>query len=58
MGVSDTAFTVTALRALEILDSRGNPTLRVDVTSGLGCHRTRRRPFRGVHRLARGGRAA
>jgi enolase len=37
MGVSDTAFTVTALRALEILDSRGNPTLRVDVTLGSGA---------------------
>ena len=31
MGISDTSFTVTDLSALEILDSRGNPTLRVDV---------------------------
>lgn len=40
MGVSDTAFAVTALRALEILDSRGNPTLRVDVTLDTGATAT------------------
>lgn len=40
MGVSDTAFAVTALRALEILDSRGNPTLRVDVTLDTGVTAT------------------
>ena len=31
-----TEFTVTDLSALEILDSRGNPTLRVNVTFGSG----------------------
>ncbi|WP_407343297.1 phosphopyruvate hydratase [Pengzhenrongella phosphoraccumulans] len=30
------SFTVTGLSALEILDSRGNPTLQVDVTLGSG----------------------
>src|SRR5450759_500929 len=37
MGTSDLAFSVTALSALEILDSRGNPTLRVDVKLGSGA---------------------
>ena len=37
MGVSDTAFTITGLSALEILDSRGNPTLQVDVELGSGA---------------------
>lgn len=38
MGVSDTSFAVTALSALEILDSRGNPTLRIDVELSSGAH--------------------
>jgi len=38
MGVSDTSFAVTALSALEILDSRGNPTLRIDVKLASGAH--------------------
>lgn len=33
---TSTEFTVTDLNALEILDSRGNPTLRVNVTLGSG----------------------
>src|SRR5450756_2528340 len=36
MSISGTSFSVTALTALEILDSRGNPTLQVDVTLGSG----------------------
>ncbi len=32
MAGSDSTFTVTTVSALEILDSRGNPTLQVDVT--------------------------
>ncbi|MGV8977816.1 MAG: phosphopyruvate hydratase [Cellulomonas sp.] len=36
MGISDTTFSVTGLSALEILDSRGNPTLRVDVELASG----------------------
>jgi enolase len=38
-------FTVTDLSALEILDSRGNPTLRVNVTFRFGCHGSCRCPF-------------
>ncbi len=37
MGVHDTAFAITELSALEILDSRGNPTLQVDVELGSGA---------------------
>ncbi len=37
MGVSTTAFAITELSALEILDSRGNPTLQVDVELGSGA---------------------
>ena len=36
MSTAATSFTVTELSALEILDSRGNPTLQVDVTLGSG----------------------
>jgi len=38
MGVSDTSFAITGLSALEILDSRGNPTLRIDVELASGAH--------------------
>ena len=37
MGTVDAIFTINELSALEILDSRGNPTLRVDVTFGSGA---------------------
>ncbi|NYI42740.1 phosphopyruvate hydratase [Demequina lutea] len=37
MSTAATSFTVTELSALEILDSRGNPTLQVDVTLGSGA---------------------
>ena len=36
MSTTDTAFSITGLSALEILDSRGNPTLQVDVTLDSG----------------------
>ncbi len=36
MSTTDGTFTITDLSALEILDSRGNPTLQVDVTLGSG----------------------
>jgi enolase len=32
MSTVDASFSITDLSALEILDSRGNPTLQVDVT--------------------------
>jgi enolase len=38
MATLSSPFTVTELSALEILDSRGNPTLQVDVTLGSGAH--------------------
>ena len=34
--VDDAPFSITDLSALEILDSRGNPTLQVDVTLASG----------------------
>jgi enolase len=37
MSTADTTFTITGLSALEILDSRGNPTLQVDVGLGSGA---------------------
>lgn len=37
MSTAATSFTITELSALEILDSRGNPTLQVDVTLGSGA---------------------
>jgi enolase len=36
MRAVDAKFSITGLAALEILDSRGNPTLQVDVTLGSG----------------------
>jgi enolase len=36
MSTVDATFSITGLAALEILDSRGNPTLQVDVTLGSG----------------------
>ncbi|MGV8966316.1 MAG: phosphopyruvate hydratase [Cellulomonas sp.] len=36
MSTTNGPFTITDLSALEILDSRGNPTLQVDVTLGSG----------------------
>ena len=44
--------TVANVKALEILDSRGNPTIQVTVTLSDGAQGTRRRPLRRVHRLA------
>ena len=38
--------------AREILDSRGNPTIEVDVTLESGGERPRRRPLRRLHRRA------
>ena len=37
MGVSDMAFAINELSALEILDSRGNPTLQIDVRLASGA---------------------
>ena len=37
MATNGSAFTLTHLTALEILDSRGNPTLQVDLTLGSGA---------------------
>jgi len=37
MGIADTSLSITELRALEILDSRGNPTLQITVTLGSGA---------------------
>jgi enolase len=37
MATNGSAFTLTHLTALEILDSRGNPTLQVDLTLGTGA---------------------
>ena len=42
----------------EILDSRGNPTVEVEVVLSSGAHGPRRRAERCVDRRARGGRAA
>ena len=36
MSIVDAAFSITDLSALEILDSRGNPTLQIDVTLASG----------------------
>ena len=36
MSTVDASFSITDLSALEILDSRGNPTLQVDVTLASG----------------------
>ena len=44
--------------AREILDSRGNPTVEVDVILEDGSLRPRRRALRRLHRRARGGREA
>ena len=37
---------ITAIRAREILDSRGNPTIEVDVTLDSGAFRPRWRALR------------
>ena len=50
--------TIESVRGREILDSRGNPTLEVEVTLVGGETRRRRRALRRVDRRARGGRAA
>ena len=44
--------------AREILDSRGNPTVEVDVVLEDGSHGPRRRSLRRLDRRPRGGRAA
>ncbi len=36
MSTAATSFAITELSAVEILDSRGNPTPQVDVTLGSG----------------------
>ncbi len=46
------------VEAREILDSRGNPTVEVDVVLEDGSERTRSRAVRGVDRRTRGGRAS
>ena len=50
--------TIDALIAREILDSRGNPTVEVEVALDDGTVARAAVPSRRVHRGARGGRAA
>ena len=50
--------TIRTARAREILDSRGNPTVEVEVDPGRRHARPGRRPQRGQHRGPRGRRAA
>ncbi len=49
---------ITDIIGREILDSRGNPTVEVEVTLEDGSRRPRRRALRRLDRRARGGRAA
>ena len=49
--------TVSGVKAVEILDSRGNPTLAVTVTLGDGTIAQRRRTIRRIDRYAGGSRA-
>ena len=49
---------IDAVGAREILDSRGNPTVEVEVALDDGTHRPGRRAQRRLHRRVRGGRAA
>ena len=52
------AVCIEAIKAREILDSRGNPTVEVDVRAGGRRGRPGRRALGRLHRRARGGRAA
>ena len=56
--IGETAVKITRVHGREILDSRGNPTVEVDVTLDGGALRPRRRAVRRVHRRARGARTA
>ncbi len=58
MDIYGSAFSLKDLSALEILDSRGNPTLRVDLTLADGTPGPRGRPLRRVDRQPRGRRTA
>ncbi len=49
--------TIASVHARQILDSRGNPTVEVDVVTDDGRARPRRRALGGLDRLARGDRA-
>ena len=49
---------ITRVHGREILDSRGNPTVEVDVTAGERRHRPRRGAVRRVDRRTRGARTA
>ena len=49
---------ITDVRGREILDSRGNPTVEVEVTLDGGAQGPRRGAVRGIDRRARGARAA
>ena len=49
---------IEAVGAREILDSRGNPTVEVEVALDDGTVARARRPVRCVDRPVRGGRAA
>ena len=49
---------IESVLAREILDSRGNPTIEVDVTLESGIDRHRRRPVGRVDGRARGAGAA
>jgi hypothetical protein len=53
-----TVTAIESVHAREILDSRGNPTLEVDVRLGIGRRGPRRRALRRVDRRPRGRRAA
>ena len=55
---SDTVASIEAVGAREILDSRGNPTVEVEVALDDGTIAPRRRPVRRLHRRLRGRRAA
>ena len=48
---------IVSILGREILDSRGNPTVEVEVHARLRIARARRGPVRRVDRRARGGRA-
>ena len=45
---------IIAIRAREVLDSRGNPTVEADVILESGAHGPRHCAFRRFHRRARG----